>query len=227
MAHAQVGTMENETRTSMEVVAGGSLTGILAGAGACVLAIVGLAGVFPGYLAAIATIAIGAALVVEGASILARFGELLTETGSERSGEASLEGGMTSETIGGLAVVALGVLALLGVASVTLMATALIVLGGALLLGSASNSRLSELRLTTAMRHADDAIRRIAREAVSAATGAQVLLGIATIVLGILAVVGVDSLKLVLVGLLAAGFSEFVSGTALGGKMLAGMRGHA
>lgn len=227
MAQAHIGTIENETRTSMEVVAGGSMTGVLGGAGACVLAIVGLAGVFPGYLAAIATIAIGTALVVEGASILARFGELLTETGGERSGEASLEGGMTSETIGGLAVVALGVLALIGVASITLMSTGLIVLGGALLLGSAANSRLSELRLTTRIRQADDTIRRIAREAVSAATGAQVLLGIAAVVLGILAVVGVDPLKLVLVGLLAAGFSELVSGTALGGKMLAGIRGHA
>ncbi len=223
MANAHVQTLEHETRRSMELVAGGSMSETIGGAAACVLAIVGLSGVFPGYLAAIATIAAGAALFLEGGAILTRFSELLRETTEDRHSATALESGMSAESLGGLAVLVLGVLALVGVASIALMSIALIVLGGALLLGSAATARLNALHLSA--HHDSESARIVAREAVSAAAGAQVLIGISAVVLGVLAVIGVDPLTLVLVGLLAGGFSVLLSGTTVGAKMIAGLRG--
>jgi len=207
----------------MEFVAGGSMSETIGGAGACVLAIVGLSGLLPGYLAAIATVAAGAALFLEGGAILSRYSQLLRETMEHHGSTAAFEGGMSAESVGGLAVVALGILALVGVAPLMLMSIALIVLGGALLFGSATTSRLNALRISTGLSVPET--HPIAREAVSAAAGAQVLIGIGVIVLGILAVVGVDPLKLVLVGLLAGGSAVLLSGSAISGKMVSGLHG--
>jgi hypothetical protein len=222
MANAHVGTLEGETRTSMELIAGGSIAETIGGAATCVLAIVGLSGILSADLAAVATIAAGAALALEGTSILTRYTELLQEIRADASGEIALGGGMSAESLGGFAVITLGVLALIGVTSTALMSVALIVLGGSLLLSSTATSRLNSLRI--AQHRHDEVFRAVAREAVSAASGAQVLLGMGGIVLGILAVVGIDPLTLVLIGLLATGFSVLLSGTAVGGKMLSGLR---
>jgi hypothetical protein len=221
MASAHAETLQQETRTSLELVAGGSMAETIGGAAACVLAIVGLSGILPGYLAAIATVAAGAALFFEGAAIVTRYTELLEETDADRLSATALGSGMSAESLGGLAAIALGVLALVGVTSMTLMSVAVIVLGGALLLGSAATSRLNALRIARA--HRDETAWLVAREALAAATGAQVLIGIAAVVLGVLAVIGIAPLILILVGLLASGFSILVSGTAVGSKMLAGL----
>lgn len=194
----------------------------IGGAGAVVLAILALAGLLPAYLAAIATIAVGAALLFEGAAVAGRYRDLLKRVSENEIQSTELGGGVSAESLGGLAGIALGILALLGVAPMALMSVAMIVLGGALLLSAGATSRLNHLRMG---KNASPMAQLVAREAVSTAAGTQVLAGAGAIVLGILAVQGIASLVLVDVAALALGASVLLSGTALGGKMIAALYG--
>ncbi len=194
----------------------------IGGAGAVVLAILALAGLLPAYLAAIATIAVGAALLFEGAAVAGRYRDLLKRVSENEIQATELGGGVSAESLGGLAGIALGILALLGVAPMALMSVAMIVLGGALLLSAGATSRLNHLQMR---KNTSPMAQMVAREAVSTAAGTQVLAGAGAIVLGILAVQGIAALVLVDVAALALGASVLLSGTALGGKMIAALYG--
>lgn len=198
---------------SVGVLAGGSTVEAVGGAAALVLAIIGLAAVLPMTLTAVATIAIGVALLAEGAAIAARYERILARPGVSRVGAADVGGGMSAEFFGGAAGIVLGVLALLGVATGTLEPIAAIVFGGALLFGSTTASRLER-----AAAHGEPTA---AREAVAAASGAQVLVGLGSAVLGILAVVGIAPETLTLVALLSVGAAVLLSGSALTARMAA------
>jgi hypothetical protein len=87
-----------------------------------------------------------------------------------------------------------------------------------LLLGSATVSRLNALAFESAITH--ETSRRVAREAVQAAAGVQLLLGLGSLTLGILAVVGILPLVLTLVGLLTTGAAVVFSGTAIASRMM-------
>jgi hypothetical protein len=62
--------------------------------------------------------------------------------------------------------------------------------------------------------------RHVAREAVFAAAGAQGLIGLSGVILGILALVGFSPLILTLVALLSLGSSVLLGGAAISSKML-------
>lgn len=99
----------------------GELMGEAAGSVAVIaLAIAALAGVQPYLLAGIATIVLGAAVLIEGGVLDGR--EVI-----ERGELAS------TEFLGGFAGIILGILALLGIASMTLLSVAVIVFGAGLL----------------------------------------------------------------------------------------------
>ena len=85
-----------------------------------------------------------------------------------------------------------GILALMGVASITLLSVALLVFGVTLFL---SGSSMSE------------------RGFVAGPMDGQLLLGLSVLVLGLLAVIGVSSLSLVLVGLLILGVTGMFGGS--------------
>jgi hypothetical protein len=215
---------QREEEKSAEVITGGSMVEAVCGVAAVVLAILGLAGLMPIHLVAVATIALGAALVFEGGAIAARYSKLLGETvGSRQVTAAEFGGGMTAELLGGLAGIVLGILALLNVYPLELTAVAAIVFGGALLVGSGSTGRLNAL-VIEGWYDLHDTARRVAREAVSAAAGAQVLAGLAGAILGILALVGTNTLTLTLVALLCLGASGLLSGAAVSSKMLSMLR---
>jgi hypothetical protein len=207
---------EPEQEKSIKVVAGGSVTEAICGAGAVVLAIIGLAGTLPGYLASIATIVFGVALLAQGGAIAARYSRLLRETTPhEWDARAELGGGMGAEFLAGGAGVVMGILGVLGIGTPTLIPIAVIVFGGALLLGSGSTADLS----TLTMSGPHGRVAQISRQAAVAASGAQVLVGVAAIVLGIIALVGVDPVPVTLVALLVLGASVLFTGTALTGRM--------
>jgi hypothetical protein len=65
-----------------------------------------------------------------------------------------------------------------------------------------------------------DLSQQIAREAVSAAAGMQMFVGLGSITLGILALVGLAPLTLVLVAMLALGAAVLLSGAAIRSRML-------
>jgi hypothetical protein len=210
----EVERLSQQEVKSAEFIAGGSTAEAIGGAGAVVLAILGLVGILPLFLAAIASIAIGGALLVEGAAIAARYTHLLRESHPGHGGMAELGGGMTIEFIAGCGGVVLGILALLKLAPITLLAIAVLGFAGGLLFGSGATSRVDTLGLYTGR------AQHVAYQAVNAAAGTQALVGLGIAVLGILALVGMMPLTLILVGLLAAGGAVLLTGGALAARMM-------
>jgi hypothetical protein len=208
---------ERELKTTAEFVTSGSIAESVGAAGTVVLAILGLAGIFPTYMAPIAAIALGGAFLLQGSAIAARYGRLLSETGRGALSEAELGGGMTTEFIGGAAGVVLGILALLNLVPATLLAVAAIVFGGTLLLGSGVPARLNVLASQPPMHNT---VRMLVRETVYATAGAQALVGAGAVVLGILSLVGFVPATLNLVAMLAVGGAAFLAGSALCGRMM-------
>lgn len=208
---------DTEHRDAVRYVAAGSASEAIGGAGAVALAILGLVGVLPMTFAAIGTMAAGAALMLRGGASVAELEQLRAELGATNV----VTGGVSTELVGGVAGLALGVLALVGVAPFTLMAAAAITFGGTLLIGSGLTARVNEL----AVRHsgASEGARAVARESVKGAAGAQVLVGLGAAALGILALTGVDTLSFILIAVLAVGGSELLTGSALGSQMAAAM----
>jgi hypothetical protein len=208
-----------EEEMSAEVMTGGSVAEAIGGIATIVLAIIGLAGLFPLALAGVAAIVLGAALLLQGGAVAARFSKLLQETVGTRLTGGQLGGGMSAEFLGGAAGVVLGILALLKIFPLVLLPVAVIVFGGALLMACGTMTSLNELVVE---RHgfASNVTRRVAADMMGGATGAQALVGLAAIVLGIIGLVGTFSLTLTLVGLLCLGASVVLSGASLGGKMI-------
>lgn len=113
--------------TAVKRMEGGLLGEAIGSIAVIALAIIGLAGVWSINIAAIATIILAAAILIEGGvfagtEMLVRRGELAN-----------------TELLAGVAGVVLGILALLGVASGTLVSVAVLVFGGCMLF-----SRLAE-----------------------------------------------------------------------------------
>lgn len=211
-----------ETRTTAKVIGSGSMVESLVGAGALALAILGLANIFPFWMATIATIAVGAAFLIEGIAISSRMADLMESDKAGQFDVAEVGGGISAEFLAGLAGITLGILALLGVLPTTLMAIAVIVFGGALIMGSGTTSRLNYLSAT---RFTTDNAKIMAKEAVNAAAGLQIVAGVGAVVLGILALVDQPRFEFVLIGLLVTSASRFFSGSALGGRLLGMFRG--
>jgi hypothetical protein len=207
-----------EEKRAMEFVAGGSLAQGIAGTGAIALSIIGLAGVFTPFMAAIATILVGVALLFEGGAVGARFSTLMHDTGGGRLGAVELGSGMTAEFLGGVAGIILGILSVMGLFPMVLVPVAAIVFGGALLVGTGVTMRLNDLEIERVCDSQES--RHVARAAVRSATGVQVLAGLGSIVLGILAVLSMVPMVLALVAMLSVGFSNMLSGSAVTGRML-------
>jgi hypothetical protein len=204
--------LTHEPDATMSIVAGGSVAEAVGGIGAAVLAILGLSGLLPEEMAAIATIALGAALLLESIAIATRFSELLHRSERNLSDAAKLGIGMGAEFLGGVAAGILGLLALLGIVPMVLMAIGIIVLGTSLLLSSGATYRLDSLATKVNEKKILTGAQVLAGVA---ASGSQVLVGIAGIALGILGLVGISSMILILVGLLSIGAAVLVSGSAV------------
>lgn len=197
----------------------GSLVEVAGGVAIIVLSIIGLARIGNvGALPAISTIILGAALVAEGGTIATEFSRLMgmsIGTGSV----AEFSGGMTSEIIVGAAVLVLGVLSVLGVAPATLIPAAIIVAGALLLVTAANVQRMNSVKI--AALPAGEGAMALLQSAISAAAGFQVLAGIASIVLGILALSSTAHIAVFsLVGLLVLGAAVTMSGGTLTGSLM-------
>jgi hypothetical protein len=208
--------MFGHERRFLHQLSAGTGTEALVGAGAVVLAIIGLAGVETFYMAAIAAIVVGAALVLEGAVLMAKQAEMEAEFSTGES--QRFEGGLPAELLGGLAGIVLGVLALIGIVPTVLLSVALLVFGACTLLGAGMTSHVRNFVPEPATEQM--AGRVVAREATVASVGAQALIAIAAIVLGILALVHIVPMTLVLVGMLILGASVVLTGSAMTAWML-------
>ena len=209
-----------EEETSAAVVEGGSFAQAVAGLATVALAIIGLANVFPFITAPVAVIVVAAGLMLQGGAMATRYAKLLRCAARNRVAPGGLGSGMSSHLAGGIAGIVLGILALVQVVPVVLTAVAVLVFGAAVLLGCGANFALNNLVVRTWSR--DNTIsHEVVRAMASAATGAEALVGLAAVVLGIIAICGFAPMTLSLVGLLCLGAGVTLSGLALGGKMLA------
>jgi hypothetical protein len=208
-------TLEGVHQRRTTVLEGsGTLIEGIGGAATVVLAILGLTGVMPLELAAIAVIVFGVALGAEGGTIGTRFARVLART----SGEAEitdLGGAMSAELLGGATGVLLGLLAVLHIAPMQLVPIAVVVFGSSLLMGHWATSRVSALAFGS-----NPDAHAVAREAALAAASSQMLVGIGAVTLGIIAIVGVEATTLTLAALLALGASLVLSGTTVGSSMM-------
>ncbi len=203
--------------TAAKIVRGGSLVGGVAGAVAIILALIGLGNVMPTLMIPLAIIAVGAAFLFEGGAIAARFSDLLTDTSKGRSVVPRLGAGLTAEVVGGLIGAILGILALLNVQPPILMPIAFIVYGVTLIFGSSVASWLESLLTTRSGEH--ERIGMVAHEAVEVSVGVQMVLGISTVILGILSLTGVSPTIMNLVSVLCVGFAALLTGTAISVRM--------
>jgi hypothetical protein len=176
-----------------------------------VLAILGLSGVSPDYLLGIATIVFGAALLIEGTSLVADYAHLLSHSPGAMTSKIGTSG-VSAVFLAGVSGIILGVLALLGLNPTTLSSAAIIVYGSAMLLSSGVTATLHALK----GRVAEDPTMV---EAPFETAGVKVLAGVAAIVLGILAAAGTVALKLDLIALLVLGAGILATGNGLNNAM--------
>ena len=178
--HPDAPVITGEDRMTAMVIEGGSSFELLAGVLAIVVAIAGLAGASPMYMAAIATIAVGFALLVQGSTILARWREAVHIPGTERAERL----GLSTEMLGGLAAIVLGILVLAGVSPLTLLPVSALVVGVALLLGGPAQPEIAEAAPAASPRR-----WHVTRNAVRTSAGVMVMAGLASVVLGVLALI--------------------------------------
>jgi hypothetical protein len=142
-------------------------------AGAIALAIIGLIGALPVAMMAIGTIVLGAAILLDSGAIRARYRHLLNEASAAegRDVHAEIDQGNSAGSFAGMAGIALGILALLGVHPVLLCAVALVVLGAGLVFASAAKSRFA--LLSTARYGFADTTRRVIDESMGISVGGE------------------------------------------------------
>jgi len=184
----------------------------LIGAATVILAILGLAGLQNAYILPILVIIVGVALLAEGCALMARCMKKLCEAGKESGQHVHVAGGLNTELLAGAVGVVLGLLALLGVEAQYLVPVAVIVFGTALGWSSCLKAKLCHLESCTSEK--SETFMHAAREAAMATLGAQVSIGLAVVILGILGVLGTNMTVLALVAFLILGFSILMCGAS-------------
>jgi hypothetical protein len=217
-------TVITSERTFQEAATYGGLVDAIGGAATIILAIVALSGVGQSLLAAIATVVFGAALLIQGGTMLTEFTKLMAPPSAASTGEEVVGGGgLSALFLVGAAGIVLGVLSLVGISAQTLTAAAVIAFGGALLLSSNSVWRLYRAKRASYRAGAAGTLSGpefLAGEMASGSAVLQCLSGLAAIVLGILAVTGTNPNVLTLVGLLVLGATVLLTGSTLSGAVM-------
>lgn len=193
------------------VAMGNTMAEAVVGLGSIAIAIIGLANVYPWLLAAVATIALGAAFVFEAGDVGRRFSNLAAEDTTGVPEASNAWGGMSAGFVAGCAGIALGILAILGVVPHTLIPVAIIVYGATLVMDSTTQSSLSEME--SQRFGARSFSQQIARESASTLSSMQVLVGLGAITLGILAIIKIVPETLSLVALLALAAAVLMAGS--------------
>ena len=127
-----------------------------------------------------------------------------------------LAGEVMVDCMCGLAGIVLGVLALVGINAAHLLPAALIVFGGSLLLSGAISMRPRTLSVSGPGAEP----RIVSHQGSPAASGMEILIGLAAIVLGILSLIIAPSGVLVLVGFLTVGAALLVVSASFSGAAL-------
>ncbi len=220
----------SQSRSPETTAAFGGVMDAMGGIATAVLAIIGLAGWRPELLAGVATIVFGAALLIQGGTLLSEYSQVFTPGGAMQTGSDAMGGdGLAAMVPVGIAGIVLGILALIGVASYALTSISVIAFGAALMLSAQSVRRLYRMQaeLRRGSTGAYSVREFLAGEMAAGSAGIQFVAGLGALVLGILAVVMAATLRselLTLVALLSVGLTNIISGSALSGLVLSFMR---
>jgi len=220
-------TITSSEHTFQEAATYGGIVDAIGGVATIILAIIALSGINQQMLAAIAVIVFGAALLIQGGTMLTEYTKLIVPAGAVDPAENVVGGGgLSALFLVGAAGIVLGVLALIDIVPQTLTATAVIAFGGALLLSSNSvwhlyraKHSLRQVEVTRTLSGGEI----LAGEMASGSAALQCLAGLAAIVLGILAVTGANPNVLTLVGLLILGATVLLTGSTLSGAIMSFM----
>lgn len=209
-------TPETSSHENATVALGG-LVDAIGGVATAVLAICGLVNINPPIMIAAATIVFGVALLLQGSACVAAFTQIAQANG--RAFEMEPGGNVAAVLLVGAAGIVLGILSLLRIDASAMIPSAIIAYGIAMILGS---SLVPELH---AMRHAaqvgfagprGSAARQLLVSQIATGSAvAQSLAGLAAIVLGILALAGLNHPALILVALLELGATLVITGGAM------------
>jgi len=213
-----------ETRPAAAASAYGGVVDAIGGIAAAVVAIVGLTGFHPELMAGVAVVVFGAALLIQGGTLLSEYAVMIPVAPAAAEGG---DGGLSVMFLAGIGGIVLGVLALLGIQMAALTSVAVIAFGASLVLSSSSVRHLFVLQASVRRLGTRSTTEMLAGEMASGSAGMQLLTGLAAIVLGILAVSGARSAELTLVALLVLGITLLMTGSTLSGLVMSFMRsGH-
>lgn len=211
--------------TPTDVSAYGGFIDAIGGIATGVVAIVGLNGFAPELMAGIGIIVFGAALLIQGGTLLSEYAHWLNVAPTQSaSPEMLADGGLSGLFLFGVTGIVLGILALLGIASAKLAPIAIIAFGTALLLSSSAVRRLYQLQWHAGHAAGTRSQSEILAGGMSSGSAAvQMLAGLSAVVLGILAVSGAYSAALTLTALLVVGVLELLTGSVLSGLVMSFM----
>jgi hypothetical protein len=204
----------------------GGFADAVGGLAAVVLAVVALAGLDAGIMIAIATVILGAALLVQSGEMLSEYASITVPRGASATSSREFGGGnIAAVLIVGAAGIVLGILALVGIHPVALPATAVIAFGSALVLSSSAAWHLYTLRqasaaATPSASEWQSGSEILAGEMASGSAGAQALAGLGSVVLGVLAVIGLNPEVLTLTAVLVLGAAVILGASATSGAIL-------
>jgi hypothetical protein len=223
MAITQTETLLDET------AAYGGFVDALGGIATVVLAIVGLANTAPESMVAIATIIFGAALLIQGGTMLSEYAGIIFPPGASFTMSSQFGGSSLAVVfLAGAAGIVLGVLAILGLKPAVLTSSAIIAFGAALVLSSNSVWHLYHLKRASLAAGEQSAARGtqiLANEMAFGSAGIQALAGLTAAVLGVLALAGASTGEVLpLVALLALGGTLILTGSTLSATVIGFMR---
>lgn len=183
-----------------------------AGALVAVVAIIGFAGGAPRTMAALSFVAVGVAFVVEAMGIARRSHKLADPSNPVRQ---QIMASAFAEVFTGAAGTMLGVVALIGIEPLVLLPIASISFAVALLFGTGA-----AVQLDTIAAHLEPSqTRRVIHEAVVGASGARLLIAFGVLVLGVLALAGVERVTLLLTVALSLGVALLLGSVSFGDRM--------
>lgn len=123
------GNRPRENKESAQVPSGAFFVKAILGTGAIVLIIIAFTGVASKTLTAIAAIAVGAGLLLEGMAIAAKYKKILERVHNDAQVKSELGVGVGIETLLGVGVITLCILSVISLVPLVLNAVATIVLG--------------------------------------------------------------------------------------------------
>lgn len=200
----------------LPVLRRGMAEGLL-GAVAAILGIVGLAlatsnGAVSAILDAVSVIVLGIGLIMAGAALFDSYARLLATVEGAGSARDAVSG-TTLDYFLGAGIVILGILALLHLAAPELVAVAFILIGAGFALNSAAAVRV--VGIESGEGAVQGPAQRLRTEIVLATFSVRMISGLAVVVLGILAVVGIVPSTLTLIAAIVAGAALAASVTSM------------